>query len=62
MNGVKEGRPHLRKPKHKELTKEQGMWLRLAEVEEDLESLTKKIKDVHDEFREYSLVKDVVEG
>lgn len=46
----------------KELTKEQGMWLRLAEVEDDLESLKKKIKDVHDEFRQYSLVKDVVEG
>lgn len=46
----------------RELTKEECMWLRLAEVEEDLQELTKKIIIVHNEFREYSLVRDKVKG
>jgi len=45
-----------------ELDTQQGMWLRLQEIEDDLEELLKKVKSVHDEFRQYSLVKDELEG
>ena len=41
-----------------ELTKEEAMWLRLADLEYDLKEVTKKVIEVHNELREYSLVKD----
>jgi len=46
------------KIKNNRITTEQSLWLALADAERDLKEVTKRLYDLHDEFRKYKLSKE----
>ncbi len=44
--------------KIKGITTEECLWLSLADAERDLAEVTKRLYDIHNEFRKYKLSKE----